>query len=131
VKTIYKEEGLRGFSKGTRVAVVTVPIFYSLYFPLYEQSKHFYSNLIYNNPNKLNSVVYTLSAATSAIICDLITNPMWVVRVRYQAEFIMSGKQKMDSFNVLKSIRKLYRKVTYIKNKIIGRIFCTLSRTSR
>ncbi len=111
VTTIYKEEGMRGFFKGARVAVVTVPVFYSLYFPLYEHSKEMYAKLLYNDPNKFNSYVYTFSAVTAALTCDLITNPMWVVRIRYQTEFIYSGKQKMDSFNVWKSIIKLYRKV--------------------
>jgi hypothetical protein len=82
-----------------------------LYFPIYEFSKDHYSKLIYGDANKFNSVVYTLSAVTSALICDFVTNPMWVVRIRYQTEFIYSGKQKMDSFNVLKSIKKLYQKV--------------------
>ena len=102
---------MRGFLKGTRVAVVTVPVFYSLYFPLYEHLKTFYASKIYNDPHKFNSVVYTLSAVCSALFCDLVTNPMWVVRVRYQTEFIMSGSNKIDSFNVVKSIRKLYQKV--------------------
>jgi solute carrier family 25 folate transporter 32 len=111
VKTIYREENLRGFFKGTRAAVVTVPIFYSLYFPIYEEAKPFFAKLIYKDPKKFDSVIYTLSSVCSAFICDLITNPMWVVRIRYQTEFIHSGKQKMDSFNVLKAIRKLYKKV--------------------
>jgi solute carrier family 25 folate transporter 32 len=112
IRTIYKEEKLRGFFKGARVAVVTVPIFYSLYFPIYEHSKEMYSNLIYGDTKIFNSVVYTFSAATSAFLCDLMTNPMWVVRIRYQTEFIHSGKNKMDSFNVVKSIYKLYKKVS-------------------
>ncbi len=92
------------------MAVVTVPIFYSLYFPIYEASKEFYSKLIYQNKNTFNSYVYTLSSVSAAITCDLITNPMWVVRIRYQTEYIISGKQKMDSFNVPKSIYKLYKR---------------------
>jgi solute carrier family 25 folate transporter 32 len=111
VERIYHEEGIRGFFKGTRAAVVTVPIFYSLYFPLYEEAKPFYAETLYGDKKQFNSVIYTLSSVTSALICDLITNPMWVVRIRYQTEFIHSGSQKMDSFNVVKAIRKLYRKV--------------------
>ncbi len=111
MRTIYKEEGIRGFFKGARIAVVTVPVFYSLYFPVYEHSKHFYSKLIYNQDNYNNSVIYTLSSGSSAILCDLITNPMWVVRIRKQTEFIHSGCQKMDSFNIIKEIIKLYKNV--------------------
>ncbi len=70
-----------------------------------------YSKIIYGDSNKFNALIYTLSAATAAFTCDLITNPMWVVRIRYQTEYLHSGKQKMDSFNVIKSIWKLYKKV--------------------
>jgi solute carrier family 25 folate transporter 32 len=124
IKTIYKEENIRGFFKGTRAALVTVPIFYSIYFPIYEAAKTFYAEKIYGDPKKWNSVIYTLSAVSSALFCDLITNPMWVVRIRYQTEFIHSGSQKMDSFNVVKAIRKLYRKVN---NKLsLGRLLCLI-----
>lgn len=105
---------MRGLFKGTKVALVTVPIFYSIYFPLYENFKIKYAKWLYNDSKNLNSLVYTLSACTSGFLCDLITNPMWVVRVRYQTEFIYSGKQKADSFNVFKSIIKLYQKVKII-----------------
>lgn len=121
MKTIYKEEGIRGFFKGARIAVVTVPVFYSLYFPIYEHSKHFYSKLIYKQDNYNNSVIYTLSSGSSALLCDLLTNPMWVVRIRKQTEFIHSGCQKMDSFNIIKEVIKLYKNVNcFLYLKIIN-----------
>jgi solute carrier family 25 folate transporter 32 len=114
VETIYKQENLRGFFKGTKAALVTVPFFYSIYFPIYEFAKPFYAEKLYGNKGRFNSVVYTLSAVTSALICDLVTNPMWVVRIRYQTEFIHSGCQKMDSFNISRSVRELYKRVRVI-----------------
>jgi solute carrier family 25 (mitochondrial folate transporter), member 32 len=102
---------LKGFFKGAKIAVVTIPIFYSLYFPIYENLKRFFSLLIYKKENNFNSIIYTLSSASSALICDVITNPMWIVRIRKQTEFIHSGCQKMDSFNVVKEIRNLYKNV--------------------
>jgi hypothetical protein len=111
VKTIYRDENIRGFFKGTRAALATVPIFYSIYFPIYEASKPFYAEQVYGDKKNINSVIYTLSAVTSALICDLFTNPMWVCRIRYQTEYIHSGCQKMDGFNVVKAVRDLYRKV--------------------
>ncbi len=91
--------------------MVTVPVFYSLYFPLYEVMKNYYAERIYHDRHQFDSLIYTLAAVSSGFICDFITNPMWVVRVRYQTEFLHSGKNKMDSFNVIKSIKKLYKKV--------------------
>lgn len=111
MKTIYKEENIRGFFKGAKSAVVSVPIFYALYFPIYEFSKTFYSKKIYDDPKRINSVVYSLAATSTAFICDFITNPLWVVRIRYQTEYLYTGSQKMDSFNVFKMIRQLYHEV--------------------
>ena len=66
--------------------------------------------MLYKDQGKFNVVVYTLSAGSTAFICDLITNPMWLVRIRYQTEFLHSGSQKMDSFNVIKSIQNFKKK---------------------
>lgn len=118
IKTIWLEEGVKGFFKGARITVVTVPIFYSLYFPIYEYLKIFFAKFLYNEENKINSLIYTLSSASTALICDLITNPLWIVRIRKQTEFLHSGCQKMDSFNVLKEIINLYNKVDYTTNFI-------------
>jgi len=96
------------------VAMMTVPFFHSIYFPLYEFSKEFYSNFIYGNSNKFNVLIYTLSSGTTAVVCDTITNPMWVVRVRHQTEYIYSGSQKKESFNIIKEIYKLYKNVKEI-----------------
>ena len=83
---------------------MTVPFFHSLYFPIYEFSKDFYSKLIYGNSEKFNALIYTLSSMTSAIICDTITNPMWIVRVRHQTEYMHSGnkdKESLDSYMLI------------------------------
>ncbi len=111
LKTIYNEEGIRGFFKGVKISVFTVPFFYSLYFPIYEFSKNFYSKLIYNKEYHNNAIIYTLASATSAILCDVITNPLWIIRIRKQTEFIHSGCQKMESFNIYKEIKILYQNV--------------------
>lgn len=103
--------------------MMTVPIFHSLYFPFYEYFKSFYSNLIYGENNKLNSLVFSLASGTTAVLCDTITNPMWVVRVRHQTEFLYSGNnidknfENKESFNLLKEVYKLYKKVSEIKIK--------------
>jgi hypothetical protein len=90
---------------------MTVPFFHSLYFPIYEFSKDFYSKLIYGNSEKFNALICTLSSMTSAIICDTITNPMWIVRVRHQTEYMHSGNKDKESFNIIKEIYKLYKNV--------------------
>ena len=58
----------------------------------------------------MNAKVYTLSAATAVICSDLVTTPMWVVRIRYQTEFMHSKLSVKESFNVINGIKKLYNK---------------------
>jgi hypothetical protein len=117
IKNIFFDEGIKGFYRGTKAAMMTVPLFHSLYFPLYEYSKEFYTNLIYGKykkadySNKSNTIIFTLSSASSAIICDTITNPFWIIRLRNQTEFIYSGSQKKESFNIIKEIYKIYKTV--------------------
>jgi hypothetical protein len=89
---------------------MTSPIFYSIYFPVYEMSKTYYSKLIYNNEETLNSKIYTLAATTAAVTANLVTTPMWVVRVRYQTEYMYTKKNLSESFNILKSIHTIYTK---------------------
>jgi len=89
-----------------------------MYFPIYEYLKHFYSKIIYKKDNYCNTVIYTLSSGSAALLCDLFTNPMWVVRIRKQTEFIHSGCQKMDSFNIWRDIIKLYKQVLILSDKI-------------
>lgn len=89
--------------------MVTAPIFYAFYFPIYEKSKKFYAMKFYNDASIQNIYVYGLSAVTASTCCDIITNPLWVVRVRYMTEYIHSKKGVYDSFNVFKEIYKIYK----------------------
>jgi hypothetical protein len=114
VKTIYKEEGLPGFYKGAKITIVSVPIFYSLYFPIYEKFKQFFALKIHNDVNKNDLIVYSLAASSAAIICDFITNPLWMIRIQHQTEYITTGNSKTDSFNIIKPIKELYKKVKFI-----------------
>lgn len=59
-----------------------------------------------------------MSAFTSAVICDIITNPLWVVRVRNQTAHMHSKERfHMESFNLFRDIVKIYEKVRIIKFK--------------
>ena len=64
-RSIWAEEGLRGLFRGYRVTAVCVPLFHSLYFPLYETLKH-------------RTQSFALAAAVSGAVCNIITNPFWV-----------------------------------------------------
>jgi len=104
-------EGIKGFYNGLKTGIATSPIFYSVYFPIYERSKTFYSNLIYKNNNTSNITVLTFASSTAAIISNLITTPMWVIRVRFQTEYMYNNQSTQnESFNIIKEIVKIYNK---------------------
>lgn len=109
IKNTSTSEGVRGFFNGWKTGVMTSPIFYSIYFPVYELSKQQYSKIIYDKKDNFNSIIYTLSASTAAICSNLVTTPMWVVRVRYQTEFMYSQRNLKENFNVMKSISSIYK----------------------
>ena len=111
-KTIFNtftKEGFKGFYNGVKSGMTTSPIYYSIYFPVYENSKSFFSNLLYGKSNNFDSYVYTLSASTAALCSNLVTTPMWVVRVRFQTQFMYDNKSGKESFNVIKSISHIYK----------------------
>lgn len=58
----------------------------------------------------MNSLVYTCSATLAGVSANLVTTPMWVLRVRYQTEYMYSEKNKKESFNLLKALLKIYNK---------------------
>ncbi|CAD8149582.1 unnamed protein product [Paramecium pentaurelia] len=81
---IYKEEGLAGYYKGYRATAVANPIFHSLFFPLYKWNKEILENSygICGFQNHLMATIIT------GFVCDLITNPLWLIRTRMQTQYL-------------------------------------------
>eukprot|EP01017_Pseudomicrothorax_dubius_P007673 TRINITY_DN12411_c0_g1_i17.p1 TRINITY_DN12411_c0_g1~~TRINITY_DN12411_c0_g1_i17.p1 ORF type:complete len:232 (-),score=25.32 TRINITY_DN12411_c0_g1_i17:147-842(-) len=92
--TIFKEEGFRGFYKGYNATMVSIPLFHSLYFTCYESSKQY---LDHHHPKWNKAVVHCTAAGISGFICDLITNPLWVARLRLQSQFLHHPDQQKYS----------------------------------
>ena len=110
IKNTYKQEGLQGFYKGLKAGITTSPIFYSIYFPLYENGKKLYSKFFYNNETTQNVLVLSCASMSAVIASDLCTTPMWVVRIRYQTKYLYDHIQTSnESFNVIREIRNLYK----------------------
>ena len=57
--------------------MMTTPIFHAMYFPIYEKCKFFYSSMFEKGHNDFQVVV--CSSSTAAVICNTITNPLWLV----------------------------------------------------
>lgn len=93
---------------GYRTNVVAVPIFHSLFFTLYETIKA----KALDNKYSLSSASM-ISTSISGIICNFITNPIWVVRTRLMAQFLHHEKNHYASDAPFDVIREMYKKVMY------------------
>jgi solute carrier family 25 folate transporter 32 len=70
----------RGFS----ISLFCIPVFNTIYFPMYEHTKQnikFFFNL-----KEGDISLYSGSAAIAGIICNIVTNPLWMIRTRMQSE---------------------------------------------
>ncbi|CDW79824.1 mitochondrial carrier protein [Stylonychia lemnae] len=92
LKKIIQEEGFRGLYRGYQVSVFCIPLFHTIYFPLYESTKlRFKEDYGWQDDS---FKLYSASAGISGLICNIITNPFWVVRTRMQAEIFRSAQQE-------------------------------------
>jgi hypothetical protein len=109
IKNTYQKEGIYGFYKGLKSGITTSPLFYSIYFPVYETAKTVYSQYFYNNKTTQNVKILSLSSLTGVLIADIFTTPMWVVRIRFQTKFLYDQSHSGESFNLIREISSLYK----------------------
>ncbi|OMJ69700.1 hypothetical protein SteCoe_32510 [Stentor coeruleus] len=78
---IYKTEGIRGLYQGSSITILAYPLSWSLYFIIYEYLKSvtndYTSSSLYSN---------ILSASGAGLVSTVVTNPLWLIRVRLQAQ---------------------------------------------
>ena len=100
MRHVIKEEGIHGLYRGKAillkknigysVSVFCIPLFHTIYFPLYEATKlHFKEKYGWKEDS---FKLYSVSAGLSGLFCNVITNPFWVVRTRMQAEIFRSAE---------------------------------------
>jgi hypothetical protein len=94
------------------VSVFCIPLFHTIYFPLYERNKlHFKSKYGWEDGS---FKLYALSAGSAGLFCNVVTNPFWVVRTRMQAEIFRSHKEEhyvRTYVGILHSLNKIYTEV--------------------
>lgn len=90
IRYIYNEHGIVGFYKGIKIGILTIPTFWSIYFPCYENMKNVYST--------------SVSAYLSCCFASTITSPLWYIRQKHQT---------FTDFNTLEEIKKLRFKQFY------------------
>lgn len=108
---MWKQEGIHGMFKGYRATVVCTPIFHSIYFPLYERLRLNFAEQF--EADKASLKVVFLSCGIAGLVANLITNPMWMIRTRMQAEIFKADS--MPNFTrkyktITGSIYRVYKK---------------------
>lgn len=113
---IYLADGIRGCFRGLGATLATVPAFWGIYFPLYEELKgriHDWSADYGDGGNNHQAMVHLSSAVTAGAVADVICNPLFIVRTRMQTEALHSLLNAKSS-NVLpqsitSTVKSLYR----------------------
>mmetsp|Transcript_23796 Transcript_23796/g.31018 ORF Transcript_23796/g.31018 Transcript_23796/m.31018 type:complete len:370 (+) Transcript_23796:64-1173(+) len=104
-----KKEGWKGYFRGLGATLATVPLFWGLYFPLYDELKRrFEHSRIFGHP----SLIHCASAISAGCFADVVCNPMFVVRTRMQTEALhdMVGEGiSRKQHGILQTISVLYK----------------------
>jgi len=103
LRTIYQEEGVRGWYQGITPMIFSVGVFWSCYFPCYDYAK---SSIASSSGSGADSSFVHISAAgLSGLLTDVVTNPLWVVRTRMATQALLAEQP-------------LYRSMTHAFRKI-------------
>ena len=91
---ILRTDGYTGVFRGLGATLATVPLFWGLYFPLYEEIKrrllqknHVHHSHQYQHPYQFHlspALTHCVSAISAGAIADVICNPLFLVRTRLQ-----------------------------------------------
>lgn len=89
IMTIVRTEGIGGMYRGFSISLMAIPIFNTIYFPIYGEIK----DLIRRHTSMKDGDVsfYAVSSGMAGFFCNILTNPIWIVRTRMQAEIFQSG----------------------------------------
>jgi len=100
VKDIMRTEGWRGAFRGLGATLLTVPLFWGMYFPVYDDLKR-----RLETPGRNPSLVHCASAVLAGGLADVVCNPMFVVRTRLQTEALHGA---VIPSGILQTMRALY-----------------------
>lgn len=105
---ILEREGWKGCFRGLGATLVTVPLFWGVYFPLYDETK-FYCSTHY--PHLHPSVVHCGSAVMTGAVADVICNPLFVIRTRLQTQTLhqMADRQALHKTGMRQTATELFQ----------------------
>eukprot|EP01017_Pseudomicrothorax_dubius_P011738 TRINITY_DN1445_c0_g1_i6.p1 TRINITY_DN1445_c0_g1~~TRINITY_DN1445_c0_g1_i6.p1 ORF type:complete len:299 (+),score=23.42 TRINITY_DN1445_c0_g1_i6:102-998(+) len=91
LRTIFREEGLRGLFRGINASLVTFPLSSSIYFGVYEKFRHI---LLHKNAFASETLTSGTAGALAGLLSNTLTNPLWVGRQRLLSQHMIYGLQK-------------------------------------
>jgi len=107
LRDIIKRDGMTGCFRGLGATLVTVPAFWGVYWPLYDDCKRRWT---VEYPQVDLMWVHMGSAVSAGIVSDIICNPMFVVRTRLQTEALHSmGSGTPTKLSMVQTARALYQ----------------------
>jgi solute carrier family 25 folate transporter 32 len=104
---ILEREGWKGMFRGLGATLVTVPLFWGVYFPLYDETKH-YASTHYSHLHP--SAIHCGSAVMTGAVADVICNPLFVIRTRLQTQALhqLAEHTQLQQTGMLQTARQLY-----------------------
>ena len=107
LRDIIRRDGIAGCFRGLGATLVTVPAFWGVYWPLYDDCKRRWT-VEYPDVNPM--WVHMGSAISAGAVSDVICNPMFVVRTRLQTEALHSmGNGPQSKLSMIQTARALYQ----------------------
>ena len=85
---IIQAEGIDSLYRGFSISIICIPVFNTIYFPIYGECKQAISKSTGWKEGDIR--MYTTSAGLAGTICNILTNPLWLVRTRMQAEIFQN-----------------------------------------
>lgn len=107
IKEILQREGWRGMFRGLGATLVTVPLFWGVYFPLYDETKH---KVRVAYPELHPAVVHCGSAVFTGAIADIICNPLFVIRTRVQTQALhqLAEHKQLRQSSMMQTAKELW-----------------------
>ena len=114
-REFYTKEGFKGLYRGYSISVFLIPIFNTIYFPTYEFIKK-EIKLTFGWKND-EVRLYSASAGIAGLMCNLFTNPFWLVRTRMQVEIFRNDTKGHFEQKYSHGVKSLYINMREIVNK--------------
>ncbi|KAK1356898.1 Nicotinamide adenine dinucleotide transporter 1, chloroplastic [Heracleum sosnowskyi] len=89
LEQIFQREGLRGMYRGLSPTVLALLPNWAVYFTIYDQLKSFLSSDDGNH--QLSIGANMIAAAGAGTVTTIVTNPLWVVKTRFQTQGMRTG----------------------------------------